>query len=82
MELEDIFIAKDFPKVFPKDLPGLPREREVKFGIDLIPGSHPISKAPYRMAPAELEELTVGRTDRERLYNAQHIFMGSSSAIC
>ena len=45
MELENIFIARDFPEVFPKDLPGLPPEREVEFGIELIQGSHPISKA-------------------------------------
>ena len=57
MDLGDVFIARDYPEVFPKELPGLPPEREVEFGIDLIPGSHPISKAPYRMAPAELEEL-------------------------
>ena len=43
--------------VFLEELPGLPPTREVEFGIDLIPGSHPISKASYRMAPAELKEL-------------------------
>ena len=57
MKLEDIFIVREYPEVFPKDLPGIPPEREVEFGIDLIPDSHPISKAPYRMALAELEEL-------------------------
>ena len=57
MKLENIFIVREYPEVFPKDLPGIPPEREVEFGIDLIPGSHPISEAPYRMAPAELEEL-------------------------
>ena len=57
MELEDICIVMDFPEVFPKELTGLPSEREVEFSIDLIPGSHPISKAPYRMTPAELEKL-------------------------
>ena len=57
MKLEDIFIVREYPKIFPKDLPGIPPEREVEFGIDLIPDSHPISKVPYKMAPAELEEL-------------------------
>ncbi|WMV19739.1 hypothetical protein MTR67_013124, partial [Solanum verrucosum] len=47
----------DFPEVFPKNLPGLPPEREVEFPIELIPGSSPISITPYRMAPAELREL-------------------------
>ena len=56
-KVEDVYIAWDYPEVFPEELPGLPPVREVEFGIDLAPGSHPISKAPYRMAPAELEEL-------------------------
>ncbi|XP_012837830.1 PREDICTED: uncharacterized protein LOC105958366 [Erythranthe guttata] len=47
----------DFPDVFPEDLPGLPPDREIKFEINLIPGSAPISKAPYRMVPLELKEL-------------------------
>ncbi|GKF09999.1 hypothetical protein Tco_0044223 [Tanacetum coccineum] len=38
-------------------LPGLPPAREIEFGIELIPGAEPISKAPYRMAPVELKEL-------------------------
>ena len=54
---EDILVVRDYPEVFPEELPGLPPVREVEFGIDLIPGSHPIPKAPYRMVPAELEEL-------------------------
>ncbi|WMV50829.1 hypothetical protein MTR67_044214 [Solanum verrucosum] len=44
-------------QVFPKNLLGLPREREVEFSIELIPGSTPISITPYRMAPTELREL-------------------------
>ncbi|GJU06978.1 putative nucleotidyltransferase, ribonuclease H [Tanacetum coccineum] len=43
--------------VFPDELPGLPPAREIKFGIELVPGAEPISKAPYRMAPVELKEL-------------------------
>jgi hypothetical protein len=42
---------------FPEDLFGLPPDREVEFSIDLVPGTAPISKAPYRMAPAKLKEL-------------------------
>ena len=42
---------------FPEDLPGLPPDREVEFSIDLVPGTAPISKAPYRMALAKLKEL-------------------------
>ena len=50
-------IARDFKDVFPKDLPGLPLDREIKFEIELAPGTGPISKVSYHMAPAELKEL-------------------------
>ena len=43
--------------MFPEDLTGLPPDRELEFSIDLLPGTNPISMAPYRMAPAELVEL-------------------------
>ncbi|XP_075112237.1 uncharacterized protein LOC142182147 [Nicotiana tabacum] len=55
--LKDIPTMCDFPDVFPDDLPGLPPEREIKFPIDLVPGTTPISITLYRMAPAELKEL-------------------------
>ena len=55
--LEDIPIVKYFPDVFPDDILGLPLDREVKFTIDLISGTEPISIPPYRMAPTELREL-------------------------
>ncbi|XP_071688749.1 uncharacterized protein [Rutidosis leptorrhynchoides] len=55
--LENIYVVQEFPDVFPDELQGLPPVREVEFSIDLIPGSQPISKAPYRMAPLELQEL-------------------------
>ena len=43
--------------VFSEDLLGIPPSREVDFGIDLEPGTGPISKAPYRMTPTELKKL-------------------------
>ena len=52
-------VVCDFADVFPDELPGLPPSREIEFAIDLIPGSEPALKAPYRMAPAELKELKV-----------------------
>ncbi|KAL5539424.1 hypothetical protein UlMin_044282 [Ulmus minor] len=58
-KLEDIAIVKDFPEVFPDDLPGIPPDREIEFEIELLPGTTPISKAPYRMAPTELKELQI-----------------------
>ena len=59
VKLEDIPVVREFLDVFPKELPGLPPDREVEFSIDLLPGTGPISKAPYRMAPTELRELKV-----------------------
>ena len=53
----DVPIIKEYMDVFPKDLPGLPTEREISFEIELLLGTAPISKAPYRMAPAELRGL-------------------------
>ncbi|KAL5562120.1 hypothetical protein UlMin_031867 [Ulmus minor] len=52
-----IMVADEYPDVFPVELPGLPPEREIKFCIDLIPGTSPISISPYRMAPTEMIEL-------------------------
>ncbi|KAA0035721.1 ty3-gypsy retrotransposon protein [Cucumis melo var. makuwa] len=52
-------VVRDYPDVFPEELPVLPPHREVEFIIELEPGTVPISRAPYRMAPAELKELKV-----------------------
>ena len=43
--------------MFPDDLPGMPPERDIEFIIDLLPGTAPIAKRPYRMSAGELEEL-------------------------
>ncbi|WVZ70515.1 hypothetical protein U9M48_019176 [Paspalum notatum var. saurae] len=56
-EIKKIPVVRDFPDVFPEELPGLPPDRDVEFRIELIPGTIPISKRPYRMAPNELKEL-------------------------
>ena len=55
--LESVPIVNEFLDVFPDDLPGVPPEREIDFGIDLLPDTQPISIPPYRMAPTELKEL-------------------------
>ncbi|KAJ8771673.1 hypothetical protein K2173_026850 [Erythroxylum novogranatense] len=49
--LQDIPVVREFPDVFPDELPGLLPDRETEFTIDLIPGTAPISIPPYRMAP-------------------------------
>jgi len=56
-KIENIAVIREYPDVFPEELPGLPPYREVEFSIDLLPGTSSISKAPYRMAPAEMKEL-------------------------
>ncbi|GKF76040.1 hypothetical protein Tco_0225484, partial [Tanacetum coccineum] len=56
--LEDVPIVQDFPKVFPEDLSGLPPTRQVEFQIDLVPGAAPVARAPYRLAPSEMKELS------------------------
>ena len=56
---EDVPVVREYVSVFPKDLPGLPPDREIVFSIELMPGTAPISRAPYRLAPAELKELKV-----------------------
>ncbi|XP_062118898.1 uncharacterized protein LOC133832595 [Humulus lupulus] len=56
---EDTRIVCDYLDVFLEDLPGLPPQREIEFTIELALETTPISKAPYRMAPAELKELMV-----------------------
>ncbi|GJV65511.1 putative reverse transcriptase domain-containing protein [Tanacetum coccineum] len=55
---EDIPVVREFSEVFPKDLPGLPPICQVKFQIDLIPGATPVARAPYRLAPSEMQELS------------------------
>ncbi|TYK04587.1 ty3-gypsy retrotransposon protein [Cucumis melo var. makuwa] len=52
-------VVRDYPDVFPEELPGLPPHREIEFAIELEPGTVPISRAPYRMALTELKELKV-----------------------
>ncbi|GJR17482.1 putative reverse transcriptase domain-containing protein [Tanacetum coccineum] len=56
--LENVPIVRDFPEVFPEDLPGLPPTRQVEFQIYLIPGAALVARAPYRLAPSEMKELS------------------------
>jgi hypothetical protein len=54
---DNIHVVKDFPDVFPEELLGMPPDMEVEFVIDLLLGTAPISKRPYRMYVEELKEL-------------------------
>ncbi|GKA87193.1 putative reverse transcriptase domain-containing protein [Tanacetum coccineum] len=56
--LEDIPVVREFPEVFPEDLPSLPPVRQVEFQIDLILGTTHVARAPYRLAPSEMQELS------------------------
>ncbi|GJX47646.1 putative reverse transcriptase domain-containing protein [Tanacetum coccineum] len=73
--LEDVSIVREFLKVFPEDLPGLPSARQVEFQIDLVPGAAPVARAPYRLAQAEMQELS---TQLQELSNKGFIRPGSS----
>jgi len=55
--IKDIRTVSDFPDFFPEELLRLPPTCEVEFGIELIPGTAPVSIAPYRMALKEMTEL-------------------------
>jgi hypothetical protein len=51
--MEEIRVVRDFPDVFPEDLPSMPLDRDIEFIIDLVPGTAPISKRPYQMPTNE-----------------------------
>jgi predicted aspartyl protease len=72
---DNIRVVRDFPDVFPEELPWMPPEREVEFVIDLLPGITPISKRPYRMSIEELKEL---KTQLTELHEAGYIRPSSS----
>nr|GEU32520.1 putative reverse transcriptase domain-containing protein [Tanacetum cinerariifolium] len=57
-QLKDVPIIRDFPEVFPEDLPGLPPARPVEFQIDLILRAALVARASYRLAPSEMKELS------------------------
>ncbi|GKD70024.1 putative reverse transcriptase domain-containing protein [Tanacetum coccineum] len=56
--LEDIPVVREFLEVFLEYLPGLPPVLQVEFQIDLVPGAAPIARAPYRLAPSKMQELS------------------------
>ncbi|GJT86068.1 putative reverse transcriptase domain-containing protein [Tanacetum coccineum] len=54
---EDVPVSRNFPEVFPEELPGLPPPRQVEFRIDLVPRAAPVARAPYRLAPSEMKAI-------------------------
>ncbi|GJR34554.1 putative reverse transcriptase domain-containing protein [Tanacetum coccineum] len=73
--LEDVPTIRKFLEVFLEDLPGLPPTRQVKFPIDLVPGAAPVARAPYRLEPSELQELS---TQLQELSDKGFIRLSSS----
>src|SRR3954465_9081787 len=78
-DLEEFPVVRDFPDVFPEELPGMPPDRAVEFIVDLIPGTAPISRRPYRMAQHELAEL---KTQLEALLDKGFVRPSSSPWGC
>ena len=79
LEVQDVNVVCDFPDVFPEELPGMPPNRSVEFVIELVPGTAPISKRPYRMPPHELVEL---KKQLEELEGLGYIQPSTSSWGC
>jgi hypothetical protein len=77
--LDDILVVREFPYVFPDDLPGMPPERVIKFKIELQPGNAPIYKAPYTMSWEEFAKLKI---QLKYLLNKGFIHPSSSSWSC
>jgi len=77
--IEDTLVVCEFPDVFPHDLPELPLDQDVEFKIELLPGTAPISRRPYRMPPNELAEL---KTQLKELLKKGLICPSSSPLGC
>nr|GEV79184.1 putative reverse transcriptase domain-containing protein [Tanacetum cinerariifolium] len=73
--LEDVPIVWGFLEVFLEDLPRLPPARQVEFQIDLVPGAALVARASYRLAPAEMKELSI---QLQELYDKGFIRPSSS----
>jgi hypothetical protein len=52
----EVLVVNEFPDAFPEELPGMPPDRDIKFVIEMKPGTASIYKTPYRMATPELAE--------------------------
>ncbi|GKA46048.1 putative reverse transcriptase domain-containing protein, partial [Tanacetum coccineum] len=74
-QLEDVPVIHDFPEVFPKEVPRLPPPRQVEFCIDLVSRAAPVARAPYRLAPSEMKELSI---QLQKLMEKGFIHPGSS----
>jgi len=78
-EVENILVVQEFPVVFPEDLPGLPLDRDVQFSIEWKPGTTPVSRRAYRMAPKEQTKI---KTQLQELLEKGFIQPSSSPWGC
>ena len=70
LRLENFHVLLEFKDVFPDEILGLPPKRDIDFTIELIPGSVPVSKTPYRMSTPEILEL---KTQLQELLEKNYI---------
>ena len=84
VDVEKILVVREFPDVFPEELPGIPLERKVGLAIEIVPGTIPMSRAPYRMAPTELKELKSQLQELldKGFYPTQCVPLGCTCFIC
>ncbi|XP_070005709.1 uncharacterized protein [Nicotiana sylvestris] len=73
LSIDSVPVVRDFPDVFHADLSGMPPDRDIDFGIDLVLGTQPISILPYHMAPAELKEQLQELLDKSQEEHAEHL---------
>src|SRR3954463_8646859 len=57
LDIDQVAIVREYPDVFPEELPGMPPDRDVEFMIDFLPGTDPTANIPYPMSTDELKEL-------------------------
>ena len=77
--LKAIPVVRNYPDVFPEELPGLPPERAVEFSMELLPGTAPVFRRPYRMSQNDLAEMKI---QLQELLDKGFILPSSSSWGC
>ena len=80
---EEVPVVNNFPNVFPEELLGMPPDRDIEFLIELLPGTGPISKRPYRMPANDLEEIKkqIKELLEKGYITAKFITVGSPSSL-
>nr|GFD25170.1 putative reverse transcriptase domain-containing protein [Tanacetum cinerariifolium] len=74
-QMKDMTVIRDFLEVFPEELPGIPPSRKVEFQTYLVPGATPVARAPYRLTPSKMKELSV---QQQQLLEKEFIHSSSS----